>query len=129
MAQATRFVPRYAAWLADGLDSAANRAVANPASLGIGADLIGFGGGQPATEAYPLEAFERAFSRAILEDGRTALPYGQTQGMLPLREIVAERLARRGIQTRPRKRDHPDRLDVRACTWLAGSRLTTATRS
>jgi 2-aminoadipate transaminase len=101
MPHATRPAARYAAWLADGIDSAANRAVANPASLGIGADLIGFGGGQPATEAYPLEAFQRAFSRAILDDGRVALPYGQTQGILPLRQIVADRLARKGIVTGP----------------------------
>jgi 2-aminoadipate transaminase len=102
MAHATRPpVARYAAWLADGLDSAANRAVSNPASLGVGADLIGFGGGQPATESYPLEALERAFSRAILEDGAAALPYGPTQGLLGLREIVAERLGHRGIQVGP----------------------------
>jgi len=101
MAHATRNVSRYAAWLADGTDSAANRAVSNPASLGVGADLIGLGGGQPATESYPLQALERAFSRAILEDGAAVLPYGPTQGLLALREIVAERLARRGIHVGP----------------------------
>jgi 2-aminoadipate transaminase len=87
----------FATWYAQGADSAADRAVSNPASLGVGADLIGFGGGQPAAESYPLEALERAFSRAILEDGRDVLPYGSTQGLLALRELVAERLAQRGI--------------------------------
>jgi 2-aminoadipate transaminase len=87
----------FATWYARGADSAADRAVANPASLGVGADLIGFGGGQPAAESYPLEALQRAFSRAILEDGRHVLPYGSSQGLPPLRELVAERLARRGI--------------------------------
>jgi 2-aminoadipate transaminase len=101
MAHATRPEARYAAWLAEGMDSAANRAVSNPASLGVGADLIGFGGGQPATESYPLQALERAYSRAILEDGGEVLPYGATQGLRALREIVAERQARRGIYTRP----------------------------
>ncbi|MGI9145614.1 MAG: PLP-dependent aminotransferase family protein [Chloroflexota bacterium] len=101
MAHATRPTRPYAAWLAQGLESAVNRAVSNPASLGVGADLIGFGGGQPATEAYPLEALERAYSRAILEDGRAALPYGPTQGILALREIVADRLARRGMSVDP----------------------------
>jgi 2-aminoadipate transaminase len=98
---ATRPVSRYAAWLAEGMDSAANRAVSNPAALGFGADLIGFGGGQPATESYPLQALERAFSRAILEDGAAVLPYGPTQGLLALREIVAERLAMRGMPVDP----------------------------
>jgi 2-aminoadipate transaminase len=104
MAHATRHVSRYAAWLADGQDSAAtaaNRAVSNPASLGVGADLVGLSGGQPAAESYPIDALERAFSRAILEDGATVLPYGPTQGLLALREIIAERLARRGIHVGP----------------------------
>src|SRR5256714_13367808 len=101
MAHATRPARRYAAWLADGIQSAADRAVSNPASLGIGSDIIGFGGGQPAAETYPLEALNRAYSRAILEDGRTVLPYGATEGLLGLREIVAERLSRRGINIGP----------------------------
>ena len=74
-----------------------NRAVSSPASLGIGQDLIGFGGGQPASELYPLEALERAFSRALLEDGRHILPYGPSEGLLALRQIVARRLGKRGI--------------------------------
>src|SRR6266516_6332052 len=89
--------PRFATWLIEGGESAADRAVANPASLGVGADLIGFGGGQPASESYPLEALERAFSCAIREDGRHVLPYGPSQGLPALRELVAERLAKRGI--------------------------------
>jgi 2-aminoadipate transaminase len=101
MSPAPRPASQYAAWLADGAESAADRAVSNPASLGIGADMIGFGGGQPAAETYPLEALNRAYSRAILEDGRTVLPYGATEGLLGLREIVAERLGRRGINIGP----------------------------
>jgi 2-aminoadipate transaminase len=101
MAHATRPATPYAAWLANGMESAANRAVSNPASLGVGADLIGFGGGQPATEAYPIQALQRAYSRAILEDGGAVLPYGPTQGLPAIREIVAERLSRRGVQVGP----------------------------
>ena len=101
MAHATGPVSRYAAWLADGVQSAADRAVSNPASLGLGADMIGFGGGQPSAESYPLEALNRAFSRAILEDGRRVLPYGPSEGLLSLREVVAERLAQRGINIGP----------------------------
>src|SRR6266852_7351960 len=101
MAHATRPGRRYARWLADGIQSAADRAVSNPASLGTGPDSTGFGGGQPASESYPLEAMTRAYSRAILEDGRSVLPYGPTNGLLALREIVAERLGRRGIKIGP----------------------------
>jgi 2-aminoadipate transaminase len=92
---------RLATWLVEGGESAADRAVSNPSSLGVGADLIGFGGGQPAAETYPLEALERAFSRAIRQDGRRVLPYGSTQGLLALREIISERLGRRGISADP----------------------------
>ncbi len=101
MAHATRPARRYAAWLVDGIQSAADRAISNPASLGIGADMIGFGGGQPASESYPLEALNRAYSRAILQDGRSVLPYGESGGLPALREIVAERLGRRGIRIGP----------------------------
>jgi 2-aminoadipate transaminase len=97
MAEVTRPHSRYARWLTEGLESAADRAIASPALMGIGEDLIGFGGGQPAAELYPLQALERAFSRAIIEDGRRVLPYGPSEGLPALREIVAERLARRGI--------------------------------
>jgi len=103
MAHATRPATPYAAWLAEGKESPANRAVGNPVSLGVGADLIGFGGGQPAAEAYPLQALERAYSGAILKDGRAVLPYGPAQGELALREIVAERLAKRGMQVDPER--------------------------
>src|SRR5205807_5034799 len=41
------------------------------------------------------------YSRAILEDGRSVLPYGPTGGLPALREIVAERLSRRGIRIGP----------------------------
>src|ERR1700736_2567001 len=97
----TRPVSRYAAWLAEGMDSAGDRAVSHPAALGVAAALMGVGGGQPATESSPLQALERAYSRAILEDGPAVLPYGPTQGLLALREIVAERLARRGMHVGP----------------------------
>src|SRR5260370_15476042 len=101
MAHAIRSARRYASWLADGIQSAADRAVSNPASLVIGADIIGFGGGQRASESYPLEALNRAYSRAILEDGRSVLTYGPRLGWPALREIVAERLGRRGIRIGP----------------------------
>ena len=101
MDNAIRSVPRFATWLIEAAESATDRAVSSPAALGVGADLIGFGGGQPADESYPLEALARAYSRAILDDGRRVLPYGPTQGLSELREIVSQRLARRGIRSDP----------------------------
>src|SRR5690348_8863131 len=101
MAHATRPAPRFATWLVEGADSPINQALSNPASLGYGADLVGFGGGQPAVESYPIEALERAYASAIREAGPQVLPYGATQGLPTLRALIAERLARRGIQADP----------------------------
>ena len=101
MAQATRPAPRFASWLIEGADSPTDRAVSNPASLGYGADLVGFGGGQPAVETYPIDALERAYASAIREAGRQVLPYGATQGLPALRELICARLAQRGITAHP----------------------------
>ena len=92
---------RLATWLVEGPESATDRALANPAALGHGADLIGFGGGQPAVETYPLDALERAYAQAIRDSGARTLPYGPTQGLPALRELIAERLAGRGIHAAP----------------------------
>jgi 2-aminoadipate transaminase len=92
---------RFARWLVEAGESATDKAVSNPANLGHGKDLIGFGGGQPAVESYPLEALERAYSRAIRQAGRDVLPYGSTQGLPQLRELIARRLANRGIIANP----------------------------
>jgi 2-aminoadipate transaminase len=101
MSEVARRRSRFAQWLAEGADSSVDDLVNSPSSLGIGADLIGFGHGQPAVESYPLEDLARAFSRAVLENGREMLPYGPTEGIEALREIVAERLAQRGIFVGP----------------------------
>src|ERR1041384_8244662 len=92
---------RWARWLADGAESAADQAVSSRSALGLGADLIGFGGGQPASESYPLEALARAYERALLGEGRQVLPYGPSEGLEALREIVARRLGQRGIDVGP----------------------------
>jgi 2-aminoadipate transaminase len=94
-------MPSLARWLIEGAESPTDKALSNPSALGVGADLIGFGGGQPAVESYPLDALERAYSRAIKQAGRTTLPYGPTQGLPALRELIAERLTHRGINADP----------------------------
>lgn len=97
MTHATAQRGRFAIWLGGESDSAADQAISNPAALGAGRDMIGFGGGQPAVESYPLEALARAYARAITQNGRELLPYGPTEGLPALREVVAERLGRRGL--------------------------------
>jgi 2-aminoadipate transaminase len=64
-------------------------------------DLISFAGGAPAPELYPLEAFRAASDKAFEEWGRTMLAYDGAEGILPLREIIAnERMANMGVNVR-----------------------------
>ena len=65
-------------------------------------DLISFAGGAPAPELYPLEAFRAASDKAFDEWGRTMMAYDGAEGILPLREIIAnERMANMGVNVRP----------------------------
>jgi len=65
-------------------------------------DLISFAGGAPAPELYPLEAFRASSDKAFDEWGRTMMAYDGAEGILPLREIIAnERMANMGVNVRP----------------------------
>ena len=55
-------------------------------------DIISFAGGLPAPELFPVEKIKEA-SCAVLDDaGTVALQYGPTEGYLPLRKQIAERI-------------------------------------
>jgi DNA-binding transcriptional MocR family regulator len=60
-------------------------------------DVISFAGGLPAPELFPADGLRTAFDAVLAGDAGRALQYGPTQGHRPLRELVAERLGRRGI--------------------------------
>jgi 2-aminoadipate transaminase len=64
-------------------------------------DVISFAGGLPAPEVFPVDEFREACDRVLVENGRQALQYGTTEGYLPLRELIAARSARYGIQVTP----------------------------
>lgn len=61
-------------------------------------DPVYFGDGAPAPEMMPVERLREASMRAW-DDAPGALAYGDQRGYGPLRELVAERIARRGIET------------------------------
>lgn len=54
--------------------------------------VISFAGGLPAPELFPIEALRQAADAVLRERGREALQYSATEGYLPLRSWVAERL-------------------------------------
>ncbi|MEZ4593890.1 MAG: PLP-dependent aminotransferase family protein [Chloroflexota bacterium] len=61
-------------------------------------DIISFAGGLPAPEMFPVEAFEAASSRVLRQHGSEALQYSTTEGYLPLRELIVEKMGRYGIE-------------------------------
>ncbi len=59
--------------------------------------IISFGGGLPASELFPTKELAEAAQKVLTEHGEKALQYGLTEGYLPLREMIAERASRQGI--------------------------------
>ncbi|HEV2072826.1 MAG TPA: PLP-dependent aminotransferase family protein [Thermomicrobiales bacterium] len=59
-------------------------------------DPVYFGDGAPAQEVIPVDRMRDA-SRRAWDDAPDCLKYGDQQGYLPLRELVVERVAKRGI--------------------------------
>ena len=62
-------------------------------------DIISFGGGSPAKEAFPLKAIKEITNDILDNNSYAALQYGITEGYIPLREAYLERIARpRGVE-------------------------------
>ena len=53
--------------------------------------IYSFAGGYPSADTFPLEEIRRTMSDVIAKYGGQAFQYGATQGVMPLREAVAER--------------------------------------
>jgi 2-aminoadipate transaminase len=62
--------------------------------------MISFGGGLPAPDVFPVQRFEEACHTVLQEQGAQALQYGATEGYEPLREMIAQNMARYGILAR-----------------------------
>lgn len=55
-------------------------------------DVISFAGGLPASELLPARELASLASDLLTKDGATALQYAPTEGLRPLREVIAGRL-------------------------------------
>jgi 2-aminoadipate transaminase len=64
-------------------------------------DVISFAGGLPAPELFPIREFEEASRHVLNTDGERALQYSLTEGFLPLREALAEKMQRYGVDAEP----------------------------
>jgi len=60
-------------------------------------EVISFAGGLPAPELFPVKRFREACQRVLAEKCTCALQYGTSEGYTPLREMIAENMARYGI--------------------------------
>ena len=61
-------------------------------------DIISFAGGLPAPELFPVTETARAFADVFAREGSAAMQYSTTEGWLPLRAWIAERMAGRGVK-------------------------------
>ncbi|MCK4223983.1 MAG: PLP-dependent aminotransferase family protein [candidate division Zixibacteria bacterium] len=60
-------------------------------------DVISFAGGLPAPELFPIKQLKKACEKVLDNYGPKALQYSLTSGVLPLRQILAERLSQKGM--------------------------------
>jgi 2-aminoadipate transaminase len=60
-------------------------------------DVISFAGGLPAPELFPVREFEEASRHVLNTDGQTALQYSLTEGLLPLRQALSEKMQKYGV--------------------------------
>lgn len=58
-------------------------------------EVISFAGGLPAPELFPVEEIKKVNQQVLDSDGTKALQYTTTEGYLPLREWIADRMNRR----------------------------------
>ena len=62
--------------------------------------VISFAGGLPAPEMFPLEDLARISREVIEKYGPNSLQYSLSQGIVPLREVIAERATKAGTPTK-----------------------------
>ncbi|MDI6706205.1 MAG: aminotransferase, partial [Bacillota bacterium] len=60
-------------------------------------EVISFAGGLPAPELFPIDEIKQVCNSVLTENGMQALQYGTTEGYTPLRELIAGRMCRLGI--------------------------------
>jgi 2-aminoadipate transaminase len=62
--------------------------------------MISFAGGLPAPDVFPVERFEEVCHKVLSQQAASALQYGETEGYRPLRELIADNIARYGIKAK-----------------------------
>lgn len=60
-------------------------------------EVISFGGGFPDPEVFPILKLRAIFDSVLADDGKAALQYSSTEGLLPLRQKLAQRMGNAGV--------------------------------
>ena len=64
-------------------------------------EVISFAGGLPNPKYFPVTEVAQATQKVLNECGEAALQYSTTEGYLPLREMIAQRYAKKGVKVSP----------------------------
>lgn len=62
-------------------------------------EVISFAGGLPAPELFPVENLKNACNAVLDVEGAASLQYGTTEGYIPLREAISQRMKVIGINS------------------------------
>ncbi|KMY53818.1 aminotransferase [Bacillus sp. FJAT-27231] len=62
-------------------------------------EVISFAGGLPAPELFPVEALKDVCHALLSEEGADSLQYSTTEGYIPLREAICQRMKAIGIHS------------------------------
>jgi len=69
--------------------------------VAISPDVISFAGGLPNKDLFPFHELQTCAAKLLTGSDRNILQYANTEGYLPLREKIAERYSRKGLQINP----------------------------
>lgn len=67
----------------------------------VNPQVISFAGGLPNPTTFPVEEIQQAAQKVLSENGNNVLQYSTTEGYLPLREYIANRYKKKGIEVEP----------------------------
>ncbi|MGM0406112.1 MAG: hypothetical protein ACQEQM_08225, partial [Thermoplasmatota archaeon] len=59
--------------------------------------IISFAGGLPNPDAFPVESTRRLINELMDNMPESVMQYGSTEGITPLREVLAEEMTERGM--------------------------------
>ncbi len=59
--------------------------------------IISFAGGLPNPDAFPVESTRRLINELMDDMPESVMQYGSTEGITPLREVLAEEMTKRGM--------------------------------